>query len=123
MTSLQDLDRVICLPQVTADELVFRKWEGEPLQQSQYNFLEPSSDLPQIIPDLVVVPLLAFDSKVHRLGYGKGHYDRTLHELRQRHNLTTIGYACSFQEVAEIPREPHDEKLDYIVTEKALFKI
>lgn len=121
MEALKKLDKTICLPQLNDEGLLFKSWNEEPLQKSDYQFLEPSSNSPLIIPDLVLVPLLALDSQGYRLGYGKGHYDRVLQHLRQNHKLTTVGFAYSFQEVKSIPHEPHDQRLDYIVTEQGLF--
>jgi 5-formyltetrahydrofolate cyclo-ligase len=70
-------------------------------------------------PDLVLVPLLAFDRTGARLGYGQGHYDRTLAALRARRPVSAIGLAFAAQEVACLPAEPHDIPLDGIVTETA----
>ena len=79
----------------------------------------PTADAPEIVPDLILVPLLGFDRTGARLGYGKGHYDRTLAGFAEK-GITPmlVGVAFSVQEVARIPREPHDVRLDCIVTEK-----
>lgn len=116
--ALKLLKKTICLPQLTSEGLVFRAWHGEPLQKSDYQFLEPSSDADLMIPEVIIIPLLAFDRKGHRLGYGRGHYDRMLSKLQQNHKVITVGYAYSFQEVESVFSEPHDECLSYVVTEK-----
>jgi len=118
--ALRLFNKTIALPQLTDKGLVFRAWHGEPLQKSDYHFLEPSSDAEIIIPEAIIIPLLAFDREGHRLGYGKGHYDRALHDLHQNHKFITVGYAYSFQEVESIFSEPHDECLDYVVSETQL---
>lgn len=70
-----------------------------------------------IEPDVLIVPLLAYDRRGFRLGYGGGYYDRTLELLRGRKPVTAIGFAFAAQEVAEVPIEPTDQRLDLIVTE------
>lgn len=71
-------------------------------------------------PDVLIVPLLAFDRRGYRLGYGGGYYDRTLEMLRRKKPITAIGFAFSAQEVPEVPIEPTDQRLDLIVTEKGV---
>ena len=121
--ALQKLGKTICLPGLSGDEMIFRRWNGETLQKSRYQFLEPPSYSEIIVPEVVIVPLLAFDRQGHRLGYGKGHYDRMLSKLRPNHEVISVGYAFSFQEVESVFSETHDECLDYIVTEQGLVTI
>ena len=73
---------------------------------------------PRVEPDVVVMPLLGFDARGTRLGYGGGYYDRTLAGMHKRPRL--VGFAFSGQELPEVPREPHDRPLDMIVTELGL---
>lgn len=73
-------------------------------------------------PDVLIVPLLAFDRRGFRLGYGGGYYDRTLQLLRSRKPIVAIGFAFSAQEVAEVPIEPTDQRLDLIVTEAGVIR-
>lgn len=120
IVALRKLGKTICLPNLVGDEMIFRRWDGETLQKSEYQFLEPSSDSDIVIPNLILVPLLAFDRQGHRLGYGKGYYDRVLHHLRQAHQFIAVGYAYSFQEVESVFSEPHDKCLDTVVTETKL---
>jgi len=71
-------------------------------------------------PEILIVPLLAFDARGYRLGYGGGYYDRTLEKLRTLRPTVAIGFAFAAQEVAELPVEPTDQRLDMVVTEKGL---
>jgi 5-formyltetrahydrofolate cyclo-ligase len=72
----------------------------------------------ELSPDILLVPLLAFDARGYRIGYGGGHFDATLAELRAAKPILAVGLAYAAQEVDEVPREPHDERLDWIVTER-----
>ena len=83
--------------------------------------LEPNLKKRYLIPDIMLVPLLAFDKTKNRLGYGKGFYDRFLNRfLKQKKKITTIGIAFSFQRYKKLPKSKHDVKLDYILTEKGM---
>tara|TARA_B100000965_G_C19486644_1_gene711089 strand:+ start:206 stop:754 length:549 start_codon:yes stop_codon:yes gene_type:complete len=75
-----------------------------------------------VFPDILLVPLVAFDKKLNRLGYGAGYYDRIIEFLKIRKNIITIGLAFDFQEVDFIPVSKHDKKLDYIITNKKILK-
>lgn len=112
----------VALPCVAApaSPLVFRRWTpGDPLIAGPHGTRHPAKDAAAIEPDLVLVPLLAFDGSGHRLGYGGGYYDRTLASLRGgNRGLVAVGLAFSVQEVTHLPREPEDEPLDWIVTER-----
>lgn len=112
---LKEINKVVCLP-VVNERLIFRKWEaGDPLRENSFKVLEPTNgDI--LSPDLLIIPLLAFDRKLNRLGYGKGHYDRTISNL----NSINVGVAHSIQEFEDIPVEPHDQKLDFVITEKEI---
>jgi len=70
-----------------------------------------------VIPDLLLVPLAAFDRFGHRIGYGAGHYDRTFAQLRPSKTITTAGVAFAVQEIEAVPALPHDVALDYVLTE------
>ena len=73
-----------------------------------------------IEPEVLIVPLLAFDARGYRLGYGGGFYDRTLEGLRARGPVLAVGFAFDAQEVAEVPTEPTDQRLDAVVTESGV---
>lgn len=98
--------------------LSFHLWSpGQPLVKSAFGVAEPASETAQLDPDLVIVPLLAFDDLGHRMGYGQGHYDRTLEALRAHRSVAAIGLAFDAQRVAEVPCEDHDQPLDGILTQ------
>lgn len=100
-----------------AAPLSFRRFDaGDALRKSDFGVAEPQEG-PSLRPDLILVPLLAFDARGHRLGYGAGHYDRTLAELK----VPAVGLAFDFQREEALPAEPHDRALDCIVTDKALY--
>jgi 5-formyltetrahydrofolate cyclo-ligase len=119
---LDTLGCVIALPVVVARDqvLVFRRWRiGSPLEVGRHGTRHPSAVSPVVLPDLLVVPLLAFDSCGSRLGYGGGYYDRTLAALRAERTVLVVGAAYAAQEMVALPRDGHDQRLDWIVTEKA----
>ena len=101
----------------------FVKWKlNEPLMVNNYGFLEPTTDKKTTNPDLILVPLLAYDRFRNRLGYGKGYYDRFLEKyIKKNKKILTIGLAFSFQKYKKIPVSKLDMKLDYILTEKGIF--
>lgn len=113
----------LALPAVLApgDPLVFRRREeGAPLFPDGAGASAPGPDAPQVEPDLVVAPLLAFDRSGARLGQGGGWYDRTLAALRARSAVFVLGLAYAGQEVDVLPREAHDQRLDAVLTEAGL---
>ncbi|WP_196260523.1 5-formyltetrahydrofolate cyclo-ligase [Pelagibacterium limicola] len=123
LTALMDSGQPVCLPVVLGDgePLEMRLWEqGQPLYPSGFGTLAPAETAPVVEPDLVVIPLLAFDRLGTRLGYGKGYYDRTLAGYAKKPLL--VGYAFSGQELDFIPREAHDLPLDMLVTEAGVQK-
>lgn len=116
---------VTALPVVVAKNtpLVFRQWKpGDALVLGRWDIQIPSEAAPEVLPDVLLVPLLAFDREGFRLGYGGGFYDRTLEKLRAQKNVTAIGIAYAGQEVDEVPRDAYDQRLDWIMTEKETFK-
>jgi len=99
--------------------LLFRRWApGDELVPARFELREPPASAPVFEPDILLVPLLAFDRAGHRLGYGAGYYDRTLGALRAKKPILAVGVAYAGQEVDALPAEPHDEKLDWVVTER-----
>ena len=99
--------------------LIMRAWEfGAPLDRGQWGIREPKPDAPELEPDILLVPLLAFDRAGHRLGYGAGYYDMTIHRLRALKPVTAVGIAFAAQEVPKIPTTPRDERLDLVLTER-----
>jgi 5-formyltetrahydrofolate cyclo-ligase len=99
--------------------LIFRLWRvGDPTVTGPLNIREPRPEAPAVDPDLLFVPLAAFDRRGHRIGYGGGHYDRTLKRLRAAGPIHAVGVAYSASEIAAVPDEAHDEPLDFILTER-----
>jgi 5-formyltetrahydrofolate cyclo-ligase len=101
--------------------LVFRLWRpGEPTRQGKMAIEEPLPAAPEAAPDLLFVPLAAFDRAGHRIGYGAGFYDRSLVGLRAKKPICAVGVAYASQEFPEVPHDAHDERLDYVLTEREL---
>ncbi|MFO1188560.1 MAG: 5-formyltetrahydrofolate cyclo-ligase [Alphaproteobacteria bacterium] len=104
--------------------LVFRRWgPDQALAEGAFGIPEPMPAAPVVVPTVVVVPLLAFDRAGHRLGSGGGYYDRTLALLREQGKVMAVGVGYAAQEVACLPAELHDQRLDWIVTEKGAIRI
>lgn len=109
----------LALPVIVARDvpLIFRAWNpGGELVRGQLGILEPPG-APEVVPDIVLVPLAAFDRAGHRVGYGAGYYDRTLPLLRRLRTITAIGLAFAVQEIPDIPADVHDARLDCVLTE------
>ena len=118
LVRLMDSFQPVCLPVVLGDDqpLELRLWEqGAALYEAGFGTLAPSEFAPQVEPDIIIVPLLGFDKRGTRLGYGGGYYDRTFDRLTKRPRLVGIAFAA--QELDEIPREAHDIPLDIVITE------
>ena len=122
-----DLDGFTCaLPVVAArgEPLLFRRWTPQvPMEHTGLGILAPAAGEPEVEPDALLVPLLAFDRAGFRLGYGAGFYDRTLERLRRIKPVTAIGIGFAAQEVETVPRDRYDEPLDWIVTETSALRI
>jgi len=115
MAGLKELGFAIALPRVEGSSLEFRLWqEGVALIGGKFGLSEPSIDAPLTRPATMLIPLAAFDTDLHRIGYGKGFYDRAIAALNPKRK---IGLAFSCQQVRHVPFEVHDERLDRIVTE------
>lgn len=113
------------LPIVIANgqPLEFRRWlPGEPTVPGKWDIPRPPETSPLVKPDVLLVPMLAFDRAGYRLGYGGGFYDRTLELLRKEKPVVAIGVAYAAQDVDSVPHDDHDQKLDFIMTEKELIR-
>ncbi len=122
---LRDAGARLALPRVRTDgePMTFREWRSDDALHKGYGGIrEPAEDAAELVPDIVVVPLSAFDRRGFRVGYGKGHYDRTLGPLERGVRPLTLGYAFAVQEVEEVPRELHDVPLDAVVTEVEIIR-
>jgi 5-formyltetrahydrofolate cyclo-ligase len=107
-----------------AEIMSFRLWEPHVrLEPDGHGIPAPPPFAPEIEPDLVISPLLGFDRSGRRLGQGAGHYDRALAALRARKPVFVIGLAYAGQEIAELPHEDHDERLDAILTEAEYIEV
>jgi 5-formyltetrahydrofolate cyclo-ligase len=99
--------------------LIMRAWGfGTPLASGVWGIREPMADAPSVDPDILIVPLLAFDRGGYRLGYGAGYYDMTLTALRARKPVVAVGIAYAAQEVDTVPITPRDARLDLVLTER-----
>ena len=114
-------DGPVCLPVVTgpARPLLFRAHDGR-LEPGGFGTSHPPADSPELVPQVLIVPLAGFDRQGNRLGYGGGFYDRTLQKLRAAGPAIAIGLAYAVQEIRAIPAEPTDQPLDMIVTDQGL---
>ena len=114
-----------CLPVVIGDDqpLVFRQWKmGDESDAGRWGILEPKPSAKTIEPDVLLVPLLSFDKQGYRLGYGGGFYDRSIEQLAAKKPIIVVGVGYSDQEVDKVPTQPHDQKLDWILTEQGPIK-
>lgn len=116
----------VALPVVTGRgrPLTFRHWRpGLELIPGSFGVLHPGPEAPEALPRLLIVPLLAFDRRGYRLGYGGGFYDRTLTGLRRTGRTVAVGVAFAMQEVEATPRDETDEPLDWVVTEREAIRL
>ena len=113
----------ISLPVIKKNfQMDFYPWSfSEPLKINIYGIPEPETKN-IVYPDVLLIPLLAFDKNLNRLGYGSGYYDRLIKKLLKKKNIIKIGLAFSFQETDKVPINVYDQKLDYIVTNKYIIK-
>ncbi|MFN0193583.1 MAG: 5-formyltetrahydrofolate cyclo-ligase [Aestuariivirga sp.] len=121
LTVLAKAGWIAALPVVIAknEPLVFRAWlPGGETVPGAWNIPVPPPTSSEVAPDVLLVPLLAFDREGYRLGYGGGFYDRTLAKLRAIKSITAIGIAYAAQEVPSVPHDAHDQRLDWIMTER-----
>lgn len=120
MARLRDRGARLCLPVIIDKKtIVFRELlNGAPVISTGFGTTGPGPDAPELDPDIMLVPLSAFDATGHRIGYGAGYYDRAIDKLRNKGHLPKlIGIAFNCQEVASVPAEPHDVALDAVLTE------
>ena len=120
MERLESEGAKLALPRLEADgSMTFRGWsQGASLEDGPMGLRQPLEDADSVHPTLVLMPLLAFDGMGVRLGYGKGHYDRTLSRLRENGRVFACGLGFHAQMLDELPAEAHDQPLDWAVTER-----
>jgi 5-formyltetrahydrofolate cyclo-ligase len=121
MRRLADGGATLALPVVQGrgSALAFRAWSfGDPLVPGVWGIREPAAQAPTVAPDLLLVPLAAFDRRGYRLGYGGGYYDRTITALRGCKAILAAGLAFAAQEIVRVPDMPYDARLDFVLTER-----
>lgn len=123
---LQGNGHRLALPQVvrSGGPLAFAAWtDGDTLGQGPFGTSQPTETAEPVTPEVVIVPLLAFDRDGFRLGYGGGYYDRTLWALRARRTILAVGVAFSVQETPAVPHGVHDQRLDWVITEREAIRM
>ena len=126
MRKLADAGVQLALPAVAGrgKPLTMRAFHfGETLASGVWGIREPKPDAPEVLPDIVIVPLLAFDRSGHRIGYGAGYYDMTLAALRARKTIVAAGIAFAAQEIESVPKTPRDARLDLVLTEREVIDL
>jgi 5-formyltetrahydrofolate cyclo-ligase len=121
MRKLADAGAKLALPAIAGrgKPLIMRAWTfGEPLAAGQWGIREPVPEAPEVAPDILIVPLAAFDRVGHRIGYGAGYYDMTINALRAKKKITAIGIAFAAQEIPQVPATERDARLDLVLTER-----
>jgi 5-formyltetrahydrofolate cyclo-ligase len=113
----------ICLPFIGGDDvMIFKQCSNfSDLINNKFGIKQPLSSCNNVIPELIIVPLLACDNNGHRLGYGQGYYDKTINSLKNNnHQLILVGLCFDQQVTDQLPTEEHDQKLDYVITTKGM---
>jgi 5-formyltetrahydrofolate cyclo-ligase len=124
LARLADAGARLALPVIVGSEraLAFRSFSpGEVLEHGPLGIPQPSATSAELVPDILLVPLAAFDRSGHRIGYGGGYYDRTIGTLRELKRAIAIGIAFAVQEIEAVPVLPHDAGLDFVLTERETF--
>ena len=121
MRSLAEAGATLALPVVAGrgQPLIMRAYAfGQPLNEGVWGIREPKDDAPEVDPDILIVPLAAFDRHGNRIGYGAGYYDMTIARLRALKPVVAVGIAYAAQEFPEVPVTARDERLDLVLTER-----
>jgi 5-formyltetrahydrofolate cyclo-ligase len=121
MRKLAEAGAQLVLPTIAGrgKPLIMRAWNfGDPFKAGQWGIREPVAEAPEIAPDILIVPLAAFDRSGHRIGYGAGYYDMTINALRAKKPVTAIGIAFATQEIPLVPASERDARLDLVLTER-----
>ena len=119
LKKFEDKNYKISLPKISKNyQMDFFQWSTKnPLEINKYGIPEPISNR-VAYPNILLVPLVAYDKNLNRIGYGAGFYDRYIRKIKKNKKIITIGLAYSYQEVREIPIDRYDVKLDFVVTNK-----
>jgi 5-formyltetrahydrofolate cyclo-ligase len=121
MRKLSDAGAQLAMPVIAGrgKPLIMRAWQfGAPLQAGPWGIREPTPDAPEVAPDILIVPLACFDRAGHRIGYGAGYYDMTIHALRAKKKVVAVGIAYAAQEIERVPASERDARLDLVLTER-----
>jgi 5-formyltetrahydrofolate cyclo-ligase len=126
MQQLAEAGAQLALPAIAGrgKPLIMRAWQwGAPLDRGQWDIREPKPEAAEVEPDILLVPLLAFDRAGHRIGYGAGYYDMTITRLRARKAIAAVGIAFAAQEISTVPVTDRDARLDLVLTENEVIAI
>jgi 5-formyltetrahydrofolate cyclo-ligase len=126
LRKLSECGAQLALPVVVGkgQPLIMRAWSfGAPLASGVWGIREPNADAPAVTPDVLIVPLLAFDRAGHRVGYGAGYYDMTITALRAKKPVVAIGIGFAAQEIDAVPATPRDARLDLVLTEREVIDL
>jgi 5-formyltetrahydrofolate cyclo-ligase len=123
LRKLADAGATLALPVVAGrgKPLIMRSYAfGQALDEGQWGIREPKPDAPEVDPDILIVPLAAFDRNGHRIGYGAGYYDMTINRLRSIKPVVAVGISYAAQEIPEVPATARDARLDLVLTEQGV---
>jgi 5-formyltetrahydrofolate cyclo-ligase len=121
MRKLSDSGAQLALPAIAGrgHPLIMRAWQfGAPLKAGPWGIREPTPEAAEVAPDILIVPLAAFDRHGHRIGYGAGYYDMTINALRAQKKVVAVGIAYAAQEIPQVPATERDARLDLVLTER-----
>ena len=123
LKKLEKKNYIISLPKIKKNsQMDFIQWSSnDPLVINKFGIPEPSNGKIKF-PDILLMPLLSFDAKLNRVGYGGGFYDRYIHRIKRKKKPLLVGLAYSFQKVKSIPINKYDKKLDFVVTERKIIE-
>jgi 5-formyltetrahydrofolate cyclo-ligase len=123
LKKLADAGAKLALPAIAGrgKPLTMRAYAfGDEFARGQWGIREPKPEQPEVFPDVLIVPLACFDRAGHRIGYGAGYYDMTIHRLRTMKTVVAVGIAFEAQEIARVPATDRDERLDLVLTEREI---
>jgi 5-formyltetrahydrofolate cyclo-ligase len=126
MQKLSEAGASFALPAIAGrgKPLIMRAWEfGGPLDRGQWGIREPKPEAPEVAPDILLVPMLAFDRNGYRIGYGAGYYDMTIANFRAMKPVVAVGIAFAAQEVPVVPKTSRDARLDLVLTEREVIDL
>jgi 5-formyltetrahydrofolate cyclo-ligase len=126
MRHFADAGAKLALPAIDGrgKPLIMRAYAiGDEFARGQWGIREPKPEMPEVFPDLLLVPLAAFDRSGHRIGYGAGYYDMTINRLRSMKPVTAVGIAFAAQEIPQVPATERDARLDLVLTEREVIDL